>query len=463
MTGMIRYYSTNRNLHGVEGIRPFEGRVSFREALLQGQAPDEGLYMPDRIPAIPLGKILGCKGNPYREIALLVSWAFLEGEISREDLKAVVDDAYNFPVPLERVTGDRHLLRLDRGPTASFKDFAARMMARLMSAFREEESRLNVLVATSGDTGSAVGEAFKGVEGIDVHILYPRKEVSGRQKKQLDTIGGNVTALSMDGKFDDCQNLVKEAFADPAFGKFHLTSANSINFGRILPQTIYYFYAFAELCGPGDTIVFSVPSGNFGDALGCEYARRMGLPVRKLVMPTNENDEFPRFLATGTYEKVSPSRACLSNAMNVGHPSNLARFFDLYGGTVDRAGRVFRFPDVEEMRKRIFSVAVSDGETRETIREAHRRYGVLLEPHGAVGWKGLETFLEKEGLSGETAVVLETAHPAKFTDEIIDLLGITPDLPERLRDLDGRPGSPVEIPADYAVLRDYLLGTLRSR
>jgi len=463
MTGMIRYYSTNRNLHGVEGIRPFEGRVSFREALLQGQAPDEGLFMPDRIPAIPLGKILECKGKPYREIALLVSWAFLEGEISREDLKAVVGDAYNFPVPLERVTGGRHLLRLDRGPTASFKDFAARMMARLMSAFREEESRLNVLVATSGDTGSAVGEAFKGVEGIDVHILYPRKEVSGRQKKQLDTIGGNVTALSMDGKFDDCQNLVKEAFADPAFGKFHLTSANSINFGRILPQTIYYFYAFAELCGPGDTIVFSVPSGNFGDALGCEYARRMGLPVRKLVMPTNENDEFPRFLATGTYEKVSPSRACLSNAMNVGHPSNLARFFDLYGGTVDRAGRVFRFPDVEEMRKRIFSVAVSDGETRETIREAHRRYGVLLEPHGAVGWKGLETFLEKEGPSGETAVVLETAHPAKFPDEIIDLLGITPELPESLRDLDGRPGSPVELPADYAVLRDYLLGTLRSR
>jgi len=460
---MIRYYSTNRNLHGVEGIRPFEGRVSFREALLQGQAPDEGLFMPDRIPPIPLGKILECKGKPYREIALLVSWAFLEGEISREDLKAVVDDAYNFPVPLERVTGGRYLLRLDRGPTASFKDFAARMMARLMSAFREEGSRLNVLVATSGDTGSAVGEAFKGVEGIDVHILYPRKEVSGRQKKQLDTIGGNVTALSMDGKFDDCQNLVKEAFADPAFGKFHLTSANSINFGRILPQTIYYFYAFAELCGPGDTIVFSVPSGNFGDALGCEYARRMGLPVRKLVMPTNENDEFPRFLATGTYEKVSPSRACLSNAMNVGHPSNLARFFDLYGGTVDRAGRVFRFPDVEEMRKRIFSVAVSDGETRKTIREAHRRYGVLLEPHGAVGWKGLETFLEKEGLSGETAVVLETAHPAKFPDEIIDLLGIMPELPESLRDLDGRPGSPVELSADYAVLRDYLLDTLRSR
>jgi len=463
MAGDIRYYSTNRNLHGVEGIRPFEGRVSFREALLQGQAPDEGLFMPDRIPSIPLGDILACKGKPYREIAFLVSWAFLRGEISREDLKALIDDSYNYPVPLEQVTDGTYIMRLDRGPTASFKDFAARMMARLMSSFREKGTRLNVLVATSGDTGSAVGEAFKGVEGIDVHILYPKHEVSGRQKKQLDTIGGNVTALSMDGKFDDCQNLVKQAFSDPAFEKFHLTSANSINFGRILPQAVYYFYAFAELCGPGDGIVFSVPSGNFGDALGCEYARRMGLPVRKLVMPTNENDEFPQFLATGTYEKVSPSRACLSNAMNVGHPSNLARFFDLFGGTVDRTGRVFRYPDVEEMKKRIFSVSVSDGETREAIREAHRRYGILLEPHGAVGWKGLEAFLEREKNGADIAVVLETAHPAKFPDEIIELLGITPELPESMKDLDNRSGEPVERPADYAVLREYLLESLRSR
>ncbi len=191
-----------------------------------------------------------------------------------------------------------------------------------------------------------MGDAFRGVEGIDVTILYPRDEVSGRQKKQLDTIGQNVQAVSVDGKFDDCQNLVKQAFSDPAFADFNLTSANSINFGRILPQIIYYVYAWAQLSRETEPAVFSVPSGNFGDALGCEYARRMGLPVEKLIMPTNENDEFPRFLETGVYEKLSPSRACLSNAMNVGHPSNLARFFDLYGGTVDRTGFVHRAPDI---------------------------------------------------------------------------------------------------------------------
>ncbi len=463
MKEAVRYVSTNRDLRGVEGIVPFTERVSFREALLLGQAPDEGLFMPDRIPVLYPDEIRAFRGRPYREIALFVALAFLEHEIGREDLRRIVDDSYDFPVPLERAGEGTYLMRLDRGPTASFKDFAARMMARLMSHFRGRDARLNVLVATSGDTGSAVGDAFRGVEGIDVRILYPRNEVSGRQKKQLDTIGGNVQALSIDGKFDDCQNLVKRAFADPEFERFHLTSANSINFGRILPQMIYYVYAYSELCEKDGRIVFSVPSGNFGDALGCEYARRMGLPVRKLVMATNENDEFPRFLDSGVYKKVSPSRACLSNAMNVGHPSNLARFFDLYGGTVDRTGNVFRYPDRDEMRKHIFSVAVSDGETKETLREVYRRLGILLEPHGAVGWKGLEVFLKKERLGGDTAVVLETAHPAKFPGEIIDLLGITPELPESLKDLDERSGEAVELPADYPTIRNFLLDTLRTR
>ncbi len=233
----------------------------------------------------------------------------------------------------------------------------------------------------------------------------------------------------MTGKFDDCQDLVKQAFSDPAFADFNLTSANSINFGRILPQIVYYVYAWAQLARDAEPAVFSVPSGNFGDALGCEYARRMGLPVERLVMPTNENDEFPRFLETGVYEKVSPSKACLSNAMNVGHPSNLARFFDLYGGTVDRNGVVHRMPDVAEMRKRIYSVSISDRETKKTIKRVYDQYKVLLEPHGAVGWRGLEVYLE---LFGDTplCVSLETAHPAKFPDEIRELLAIEPDLPQ---------------------------------
>ncbi|MCU0584198.1 MAG: threonine synthase [Syntrophales bacterium] len=460
---MIRYYSTNRRLDGVAGLTPFKGLVSFRDALIQGQAPDEGLFMPDPIPALDLGDIRACKGAPYSSTAVLVAEAFLKDELPRETIRQVVEDSYNFDVPLERVYDRMFVMRLDRGPTASFKDFAARMMARLMSRLRDRGKRLNVLVATSGDTGSAVGEAFKGVEGIGVTILYPRNEVSGMQKKQLDTIGENVLALSVDGKFDDCQNLVKQAFSDSGLAQLNLTSANSINFGRIMPQSIYYVHAYAQLAGPGEEIVFSVPSGNFGNALGCEYARRMGLPVRMLVMPTNENDEFPNYLTTGTYEKVSPSRACLSNAMNVGHPSNLARFFDLYGGTVDRTGVVHAYPDIKEMRKRIFSVSVSDEETKKTIRRVWEQYRVLLEPHGAVGWRGLEHYLEACcGPIAEPCVCLETAHPAKFPDEIVELLRITPEVPQSMKDLEKRTGEAVELPADYGRLRAFLLDTLKG-
>ena len=460
---MIRYYSTNRRLDGVAGLTPFKGQVSFRDALIQGQAPDEGLFMPDPIPALDLGDIRACKGAPYSSTAFLVAEAFLKDELPREEIRQVVEDSYNFDVPLERVYDRMFVMRLDRGPTASFKDFAARMMARLMSRLRDRGKRLNVLVATSGDTGSAVGEAFKGVEGIGVTILYPHNEVSGMQKKQLDTIGENVLALSVDGKFDDCQNLVKQAFSDSGLAQLNLTSANSINFGRIMPQSVYYVHAYAQLAGPGEEIVFSVPSGNFGNALGCEYARRMGLPVRMLVMPTNENDEFPNYLTTGTYEKVSPSRACLSNAMNVGHPSNLARFFDLYGGTVDRTGVVHAYPDLKEIRRRIFSVSVSDEETKKTIRRVWEQYRVLLEPHGAVGWRGLELYLEACcGPIAEPCVCLETAHPAKFPDEIIELLGITPEVPQSMMDLEKRTGEAVELPADYGRLRAFLLDTLKG-
>ncbi len=459
----IRYISTNRNLDAVAGMKPFKQSVSFREALLQGQAPDEGLFVPDSIPRLAIDDILALKGAPYAQAALLVARAFLEEEISIGTLKDVVEESYNYMVPLERVFGRMYVMRLDQGPTASFKDFAARMMARLMSRLRDRGKRLNVLVATSGDTGSAVGEAFRGVEGISVCILYPKNEVSGMQKKQLDTIGDNVSALSVDGKFDDCQNLVKQAFSDPGLAHLNLTSANSINFGRIMPQIVYYIYGYAQLAEKGDEIAYSVPSGNFGNALGCEYARRMGLPVRILIMPTNENDEFPNYLRTGVYEKVSPSRACLSNAMNVGHPSNLARFFELYGGTVDRTGVVHVYPDLKEMRRHIFSVSVSDEETRNTIRSVHDRYNILLEPHGAVGWKGIEHYLEACcGSVDDPCVCLETAHPAKFPDEIIELLGITPEVPRSMKDLDKRAGEPVELPADYSRLRSFLLDTLKG-
>ena len=460
MAAKVRYFSTNRNLDGTPGITPFKGDVSFGEALLQGQAPDGGLFMPDPIPLISLEEIRALEGVPYTAVAMLVAAAFLQDEVPYGILKRIVEDAYNFKVPLEHVEGKRYIMRLDQGPTASFKDFAARMMARLMSHFRDRGRRLNVLVATSGDTGSAVGEAFRGVEGVDVYILYPAGEVSGRQKRQLDTIGGNIRTISLEGKFDDCQDLVKQAFSDPSLANLNLTSANSINFGRILPQIVYYVYAYTRLARKGERIVFSVPSGNFGNALGCEYARRMGLPVEKLVMPTNENDEFPRFLETGIYEKISPSRACLSNAMNVGHPSNLARFFDLYGGTVDRSGVVHRYPDRDAMRRHIFSVSISDEKTRETIRRVYHRYGVILEPHGAVGWRGLEAYLERFG-DFPLCVSLETAHPAKFPEEVKALLDIIPELPQGMRDIDKRRGEPLKVPRNYKLFKAFLQDTVK--
>jgi threonine synthase len=458
----IRYYSTNRNLKNIVGITPFIGKVSFKGALLKGQASDEGLFMPDTIPQLALKDIQKLKRKPYSDTAFLVARAFLSDEFSLEVLQKVVIDSYNYPVPLEEVKPKTYVMRLDQGPTASFKDFAARMMARLMSNCRPKGERLNILVATSGDTGSAVGEAFKGVIGIDVTILYPEKEVSGMQKKQLDTIGGNVQALSVSGKFDDCQNLVKQAFSDPQFENFNLTSANSINFGRILPQIIYYVYAYAQLAEDGEAAIFSVPSGNFGDALGCEYARRMGLPVAKLVMPTNENDEFPAYLATGKYSKVSPSRACISNAMNVGHPSNLARFFDLYGGTVDRVGHVHKYPDLEEMRRHIFSVSITDAQTRETIKSVYKRYNVILEQHGAVGWAGLEEYF-KTAHEQKLAICLETAHPAKFPEEILNLLGLTIPMPESMKNIDQRQGGAVAMTNYYDDFKNYLQKNLKIK
>ena len=458
----IRYYSTNRHVNNIAGITPFTGGVSFKEALLAGQAPDEGLFVPDAIPQLSTNNISMLRGKPYWQAALLVSQSFLSEEFPPDVLEMIVKDAYNYPVPLEAVYPRTFVLRLDQGPTASFKDFAARLMARWMSHCRPEGERLNILVATSGDTGSAVGEAYKGVPGIDVTILYPAGEVSLMQKKQLDTIGSNVQAICVDGKFDDCQNLVKEAFADKELAGFNLSSANSINFGRILPQIVYYVYAYAQLAEAGEEVIFSVPSGNFGDALGCEYARRMGLPVAKLVMPTNENDEFPVFLTTGKYSKVSPSRACISNAMNVGHPSNLARFFDLYGGTVDRVGLVHRYPDLDEMRRRIFSVSVTDDQTRRTIKSVYERYHVILEQHGAVGWAGLEAYLQKTG-DKKIAICLETAHPAKFPEEIKNLLGIEPEAPESLRGLAHREGGAINISKDFVSFKKHLQSHLKIR
>ncbi|MEO0071101.1 MAG: threonine synthase [candidate division WOR-3 bacterium] len=445
----MRFYSTNLRSPAVD----------LRTALLVGQAPDRGLYIPEEIPCIPLKEIFSLKGKPYSQTAFTVMRRWTVGLLPDEELLKICEECYNYPVPLEPVTERRFLMRLDRGPTASFKDFAARMMARLLRyILKEEGGELVILTATSGDTGSAVAHAFHNVERIRMVVLFPIAEVSVRQRKQMTTLGGNVTTIGIDGKFDDCQALVKRAFADKDLQHIHFSSANSINIGRLLPQSVYYFYAYAQLAENGEKVVFSVPSGNFGNMCAGMLAWRMGLPAKRFIIATNENDEFPRFLATGRYEKVVPSRKCLSNAMNVGHPSNLPRLVALYNGVMDEEGNITRPPDLTAMQRDMFSLSITDTETRATIVDAYQKYKILLEPHGAVGWAALERFCAED--EAGLAIAIETAHPAKFPEEIQHLLGIDPEPPPALLGLDTMPESYETGPADYTWFKRFLLSTL---
>jgi threonine synthase len=315
--------------------------VNLRDALLTGQAPDRGLYFPQVFPHFTCEELAAFTNLPYHEIAFRVLSRFTDGVLDSDSLAAMCRESYDFEVPLEPVEGIErvHCLRLDCGPTASFKDFAAQMMARMFGRFLKETGQhVTVLTATSGDTGSAVAHAFHKIAGVQVLVLFPFAEVSRHQRKLMTTLGENVRTIAIDGKFDDCQALVKRAFADPTLKHITLSSANSINIGRLLPQSVYYFFAASRVAKRGEPIVFSVPSGNFGDMMGAVVAGQMGLPIRKLIASVNDNDAFPRFLATGQYQKIVPSRNSLSNAMNVGHPSNLARLVAVYGGQMDEAG-----------------------------------------------------------------------------------------------------------------------------
>jgi len=442
----IEFFSTNGHPE----------RVNFRQALLVGQAPDKGLYMPERIPVIPLSKISQFSKMSYPKIAYQVVKPYLGDLVADEAFRAMLQDAYNFDVPVEKVYDGKYILRLDRGPTCSFKDFAARLMGRLMQYFLKKDGRsVLILTATSGDTGSAVAHAFYGLENISVVVLFPEKEVTHRQRRQMTTLGKNVSPLAVDGKFDDCQALVKQAFADSDLKGLNLSSANSINIGRLLPQAVYYFYAYSRTATEGNTIVFSVPSGNFGDLMGGLIAMKMGLPVHKFIVATNENDEFPNFMKTGVYEPIRPSENCISNAMNVGHPSNLARLFCLYGGQMDETGHVNRQPDLQAMRENLFAVSISDEETRRTIKDSYNQYKVLLEPHGAVGWAGLARYLKEVG-DWSPCVSLETADPAKFPEEIVRLTGVNPPLPKAMARLDQLEEHFDKINMNYASLKDYL-------
>jgi len=448
----ILYYSTNLKA----------GKVSFRNALLKGLAPDGGLYMPESIPQLSKEEIAAFADMEYFEIAFEIAHKFLHDIISDEELMALVKDAYNYEVPLEKVYEKKYVMRLDQGPTASFKDFAARLMGRLMQYFLKKESRnLLILTATSGDTGSAIANAFYGLDNIKVVILYPETEVTDRQRKQMTTLHKNVQILALDGKFDDCQALVKMAFNDTELEPLNLSSANSINIGRLIPQSMYYFYAYSRLCDirKDEEIVFSVPSGNFGDLMGGLIASKMGLPVKKFVVSTNENDEVPEYFRSGNYKTIVPSLNCISSAMNVGHPSNMSRIVALYGGVMNEDGEVVKEPDMEQMKKDMFTISISDDETLETLKRVYDRHKILLEPHGSVGWAGLRHFMNDPAeklVQEQVAVCLETAHPAKFPKEIHDVLHIDPELPESLKGLEDKEEQFGEIENDYAAFKQYL-------
>jgi threonine synthase len=446
----ISFYSTNLEVPDVD----------LADALLQGQAGDKGLFLPRQIPPLDKRLLADAREMSYPGLAAALLTPYAQGIFAPEVIAEICADAYDFDVPIENVVGNRHVLRLDQGPTASFKDFAARFMGRALSRLvRERGTDLLILTATSGDTGSAVAQAFHGVDAIRVLVLFPRHEVSDRQRKQMTTLGDNVATVAIEGKFDDCQALVKRAFSDPDLAQLNLSSANSINIGRLLPQSVYYVYAAARLAdvAGGEQVLFSVPSGNFGDLMGGVLAFHAGLPVHRFVVATNENDEVPKFFASGKYAKIDPSRVCISNAMNVGHPSNLARLVALYGGRLDETGQLIQIPEMDRIRRDFYAISIDDTETRATIGRVHEQHGTMLEPHGAVGWAGLERYLAAHPDERDlTAIALETAHPAKFPEEIQAITGCDPALPPSLKGLDEKAEQFGELGLDYNEFKGLL-------
>jgi len=403
--------------------------VTLSEALFQGLAPDGGLYVPDRIPTLSDEDRNRLRGATWLECATLMAHKLLKGAVDPRAIEALVRDAFDFPLPLEPLTDRTWILDLSQGPTLAFKDVGARFMARLMAHVRSAPSgELTILTATSGDTGGAVAHAFLGLPGIRVVVLFPDGKVTPRQERQFSTLGRNVTAVAVEGDFDDCQRMAKETFGDKALREeMSLTSANSINIGRFLPQSFYYAYVWGALGGretvsPGGEraagpLLCSVPSGNFGNLAAGLMARAMGLPGMAFLAATNANDTVPELLRTGEY-RPKPSRRTLSTAMDVGDPSNLARILHLYG------------EDLDGLRRELAARSVSDEETRATILDVHHRTRRILDPHTAVGFAALER--EMEGRPGTVGVVLGTAHPAKFAEVVEPLLGQRLPIPPAL-------------------------------
>ena len=430
----MKYYSTSQK----------NKFVSFKEAVFKGLADDGGLFMPEKISLLEPSFLDKIDSMSFQDISFEIAKLFIHEDIPTIVLRNMIDDALNFDAPLIQL--DKHLfvLELFHGPTLAFKDFGARMMARLMSYFMSNSDReLTILVATSGDTGSAVAYGFHRVEGIRVLILYPSGKISAIQEKQLTTMGGNITAIEIDGSFDDCQRLVKQAFLNTELCEQRLlTSANSINIARLIPQSFYYFYAFAQMKDKHAPCIISVPCGNFGNLTSGILAKRMGLPVSKFVAATNANDIFPRYLQSGIF-KAQPMKPTISNAMDVGNPSNLVRIKDLYNN------------NVKKMKWEIFSASFSDEETKMAIAEIFQEYSYILDPHGAVGYLGLKQFSSKL-VPDKNAIFLETAHPAKFLDIVQKIVPKNIEIPERLQKCLSRQKHSIRLSNAFEDLKNFL-------
>lgn len=431
----MRYYSTNKQTPD----------VSLQEAVVKGLAADKGLFMPEKIKQLPKSFYDKIDTLSFQEIAYTVADAFFGEDVDSDTLKQIVYDTLNFDTPLVHVNDNIYSLELFHGPTLAFKDVGGRFMARLLGHFikKQGQSDVKVLVATSGDTGSAVANGFLGVDGIHVYVLYPKGKVSHIQECQFTTLGQNITAIEIDGTFDDCQALVKTAFMDVDLNKqLNLTSANSINVARFLPQAFYYFYGYAQLkkAGKANDVVFCVPSGNFGNITAGLIAKRMGLPVKRFIAANNSNDIFYEYLQTGKYNP-RPSVQTIANAMDVGDPSNFARVIDLYNHSAD------------EIRKDITGFRYKDAAIAETVKDTFEKTGYLLDPHGACGYQALTDGLSKD----ENGIFLETAHPAKFKETVEEIIGKPIEIPQLLQAFMKGEKKSIGLKNNYDLFKDTLI------
>ncbi|MEJ7646912.1 MAG: threonine synthase [Chryseolinea sp.] len=431
----MKFYSTNS---------PDE-KVDLKQAVTQGLAPDNGLYMPEVIPRLPQSFFDSLGRISFQEIGVAVARNLLGDSIPDTELVRIVNHTIQFDAPLVALEQDIFALELFHGPTLAFKDFGARFMSQLLGYFAsQQDQEVVILVATSGDTGSAVANGFLGVAGIRVVVLYPTGKVSDIQEKQFTTLGQNITALEIDGTFDDCQKLVKESFLDADLKKkFALTSANSINIARLIPQSFYYFHGYGQLSDKSKPVAFCVPSGNFGNVTGGLLAQRMGLPISQLIAATNSNDVVPEFFRTHVF-KPRPSQQTISNAMDVGNPSNIVRMIDLYKG------------DIEAMVSGIKGYAFSDDETKEAMNTVFAEHHYTMDPHGAIAYMGVKRFMEESNLPC-TGIFLETAHPAKFKEVVEAAIGEPVAVPPTLQKFLSREKKTIRLDKDFEAIKDFML------